>query len=256
MYTLARLFTADSLPLFVITATFLVAGLVKGVVGLGLPTVAVGLLGLVMAPVEAASLLLVPSAVTNVWQLFSGPDFWPLLRRLRSMLAGICAGTLMGSAVLPRDLMGYATAALGGALALYGVIGLASVRVAVPAAMEARLSPVVGIATGLVTSATGVFVIPAVPYLQGLGLDKDDLVQALGLAFTASTVALAASLAFSGTLKPTVAAASFYALIPALVGMFFGQWIRSRIHPEIFRKFFFWGLLALGGHLAARSFVP
>ena len=45
---------------------FLVAGWVKGVVGMGLPTVAMGALGLVIAPVQAAALLVVPSLVTKV----------------------------------------------------------------------------------------------------------------------------------------------------------------------------------------------
>lgn len=257
METLTRLLGADALPLlFVISATFLLAGLVKGVVGLGLPTVAMALLGLVMAPAEAASLLIVPSAVTNVWQLLAGPNFRPLLRRLGPMLVGICAGTLAGGAMLPRDLTGYASTALGAALLLYAVIGLAAVRVAVPARMEAWAAPAVGAATGLVTSVTGVFVIPAVPYLQGLGLDKEDLVQALGLAFTVSTFSLAASLALDGTFRPAVAATSFYALIPSLAGMFFGQWVRSRIRPDVFRKMFFAGLLALGAHLSLRSFMP
>jgi uncharacterized membrane protein YfcA len=99
--------------------------------------------------------------------------------------------------------------------------------------MEAWLSPVVGATTGLVTAATGVFVMPAVPYLQGLGLGKENLVQALGLAFTVSTFSLAASLSLDGAFKPAVAAASFDALVPAVVGILFGQWIRSRIRPEV-----------------------
>lgn len=256
METITRLFAADSLPLLLtVTGTFIVAGFVKGVVGLGLPTVAVGLLGLVMAPPEAASLLIVPSAVTNAWQLLAGPHFRALLRRLGPMLIGICAGTLAGGALLPRDLTGYATTALGAALVLYAIIGLAAVRIAVPARMEGWLSPLAGAATGLVTSVTGVFVIPAVPYLQGLGLDKEDLVQALGLAFTVSTFALASSLALDGTFRPAIAATSLYALIPALAGMFLGQWMRSRIRADVFRKIFFVGLLALGGHLAVRAIV-
>ncbi len=256
MEAFSHLLSADTLPfLLAVTATFLVAGLVKGVVGLGLPTVAVGLLGLAMAPAEAASLLIVPSAVTNVWQLAAGPSFWPLLRRLGPMLLGICIGTLASGLILPREFTAHATTALGVALVLYAVIGLAAMRVAVPARMEAWLSPVIGAATGLVTSATGVFVIPAVPYLQGLGLDKEDLVQALGLSFTVSTFSLAASLALEGSFQPAVAATSFYALIPALVGMFLGQWIRLRIRPEVFRKIFFVGLLALGAHLALRSLM-
>ena len=55
--------------------------------------------------------------------------------------------------------------------------------------------------TGIITAATGVFVIPAVPYLQAIGLEKDQLVQALGLSFTVSTLALAANIARAGALN-------------------------------------------------------
>ena len=58
----------------VVVATFVVAGFVKGVTGMGLPTVAMGVLGTLMLPAQAAALLLLPSFVTNVWQLFAGPE--------------------------------------------------------------------------------------------------------------------------------------------------------------------------------------
>ena len=61
------------LPFVVATITFLLAGFVEGVIGLGLPTVSMGLLSLVMAPAKAAALLIVPSFVTNVWQLARTP---------------------------------------------------------------------------------------------------------------------------------------------------------------------------------------
>jgi uncharacterized protein len=110
----------------VMTLTFLLAGLVKGVIGLGLPTVAVGLLGLVMAPAQAAALLIVPSLVTNLWQLAAGPRLRPLVRRLCPMMLGICLGTWAGAGLLAGDGTGRATTALGLALAVYGALGLAA----------------------------------------------------------------------------------------------------------------------------------
>ena len=96
-----------------VLAVFLLAGLVKGVIGLGLPTVAMGLLGLAMPPAQAAALLVVPSLVTNVWQLLAGPRFGALTRRLWPMLLGVGAGTSAGSGVLTGGGAGRATAALG-----------------------------------------------------------------------------------------------------------------------------------------------
>ena len=185
-------------PLIVATLTFLLAGFVKGVIGLGLPTVSMGLLSLVMAPAKAASLLIVPSFVTNVWQLAAGPNFGRLARRLWPMLTGVVVGTLAGTGLLTGSHAGQAAIALGVLLMLYALLGLTSVRFSVSPAAEWHLGPLVGALTGLVTAATGVFVIPAVPYLGALNLDKDNMIQALGLSFTVSTIALAAALAAGG----------------------------------------------------------
>ena len=236
-----------------IVGAFILAGLVKGVSGLGLPTVAMGLLGLSMPPAEAAGLLLVPSLVTNVWQLLAGPRFGALFRRLWGMMLGIVVGTVAGSGLIAGTAGHSATAGLGGALALYGVVGLLKLRLRVPVAAEPWAGPVVGAATGLVTGATGVLVVPAVPYLGSLGLERDDLVQALGLSFTVSTLALATGLAWHGALSMGASGASLLAVAPALAGMMLGGYLRAWVRPETFRLCFFCGLLVLGGELVWRG---
>ncbi|MDH1264487.1 sulfite exporter TauE/SafE family protein [Pseudomonas sp. GD03944] len=243
---------AGYLPL--ILFTFLLAGMVKGVVGLGLPTIAVGLLGLVMTPMQAAALLIVPSLVTNIWQLADGRSPLPMLRRLWPMLVGIVIGTLLMGLLVQSADMPQATRWLGVALLVYAVLGLASIRFHVAPAHEQWLAPLIGAVTGAITALTGVFVIPAVPYLQAIGLEKDDLVQALGISFTVSTLALAVSLGHSGELlQPAVLGMSALALLPALLGMAGGQWLRKRISPERFKRWFFIGLLLLGADLALRG---
>ena len=237
----------------VIAFTFLLAGLVKGVVGMGLPTVAMGLLGLVMPPVQAAALLVVPSLVTNVWQLMAGPQLTALLKRFATMMLGVCLGTALGIGLLTGGATTLATTALGGVLAAYGAIGLISARFTVSACSEGWLSPLIGLITGVLTGATGVFVVPAVPYLNSLGLEKEELIQTLGLSFTVSTVALAIGLAASGQFQASVAGSSLLALVPALGGMLLGQSIRNRLHPEIFRRWFFVGLLVLGTYMIIRA---
>ncbi len=243
----------DPWPALLVALTFLLAGFVKGVIGLGLPTVAMGLLGLVMAPAQAAALLVVPSLVTNLWQLAAGPRIGSLVRRLWPMLAGIVAGTLAGSGLMTGEAAGYAAGALGAALMAYAALGLAAVRPSVPPRAERWLGPLVGAATGLVTALTGVFVIPAVPYLGALGLPRDSLVQALGLSFTVSTVALAAVLSGDGYLGGATLGVSLAALAPALAGMALGGWVRGRVDEGAFRRCFFLGLLVLGAHLTARA---
>jgi uncharacterized membrane protein YfcA len=238
-----------------IALIFVLAGLVKGVSGMGLPTVAMGLLGLVMAPAQAAAFLVIPSLITNVWQFLLGQHRLVLVRRTWPMLVAICLTTWAGVGLMTGQGSGRAATWLGVALIAYAAIGFAKIRLSVPEKYEAWLSPAVGAATGLVTGATGVFVIPAVPYLQALGFDKDDLIQVLGLSFTTSTLALAAGLASRAAFQVTDIGTSALCVVPALVGMAIGQFVRARVDPATFRLVFLVGLLVLGGDLIARSVV-
>jgi uncharacterized membrane protein YfcA len=239
----------------IIAATFVVAGFVKGVTGMGLPTVAMGILGTLMLPAQAAAVLLLPSFITNVWQLFAGPGVRALAKRLWPMMAGIVVGTLAAASFIAGGGGVWAVAGLGVALTLYALAGLMAWRFSVPPRHERWLSPAIGAVTGVVTGGTGVFVIPAVPYLQGLALKKEDLVQALGLSFTVSTIALAIGLVSENAFAIRDLRESLFAVIPALIGMFIGQRVRGRISPESFRRWFFICLLALGIQLIARAFV-
>ncbi|MDP2409175.1 MAG: sulfite exporter TauE/SafE family protein [Pseudolabrys sp.] len=246
----------DPLLILAITAgAFLLAGMVKGVIGLGLPTVAIGLLGLVMPPLQAAAILVVPSLVTNIWQSAVGGDLLALARRLWPLFAGITIGTFVGATVLPHDTTGQSTVWLGLALAIYAALGLIKVQFKVPPQSEIWMGLLMGFLTGTITVATGIFVLPLTPYVQALKLDRDRMVQALGLSFTVSTVTLAPALAYAGEIRMALAVPSLVALAAALLGMVAGQWIRKRVAPDTFRLCFFAGLLLLGLHLASRGLL-
>jgi hypothetical protein len=144
----------------------------------------------------------------------------------------------------------YGSVLLGVALIAYALTGFRSKPVTVAASREIWLGPLTGAITGLITAATGVFVVPSVPYLQALSLGKEELIQALGLSFTVSTIALAVNIAFAGALRFGAAEPAVVALVMAFAGMWAGQALRSRLPPEVFRRCFFAGLLLLGIYLA------
>ena len=233
-------------------ATFLGAGMVKGVTGMGLPTVAMGVLGATMSPLTAAAILIIPSLVTNVWQMLAGRDIFRLMRRLWAMMLCIVIGTLLGTRLLVALDPVRSGRALGIALIVYAAYALFLPTLSVPERLGSWLSPVIGIVTGLLAGATGISTIPAVPYLQSLGLQKDELVQALGLSFTVSTVALAGGLLAHGAFKLDQLGLSLLAVIPALAGMWMGSIARQKISPNAFRRCFLLFLIILGLELTLR----
>ena len=250
------MFDHFSLPLVaVIVFTFFAAGVVKGVTGMGLPTVSMGVLTSLLSPLAAAGLLLVPSFVTNVWQLAAGPKFGMIARRLWPMMFTIVIGSLMSSALLTGGNSSLTTAGLGVALVIYAAYTLLARPFHVATRWERRLSPITGLLTGLMTGATGLFVIPAVPYIQSLDFERDDLVQALGLSFTVSTIALAIGLLWHDAAPVGNLLTSTLAVVPALIGMATGQVIRTRIRPQLFRRLFLVFLLLLGLEMAIHGLL-
>lgn len=237
-----------------LVATFLGAGMVKGVTGMGLPTVAMGVLGATMSPLTAAAILIIPSFVTNVWQMLAGRDLLRLLRRLWPMMLCIVIGTLMGTRLLVVVDSVWSGRALGLALIAYAAYALFVPTLSVPERLEPRLSPVVGMVTGLLTGVTGIFTIPAVPYVQSLGLQKDELVEALGLSFTVSTIALAGGFLAQDAFRLDQLGLSLLAVLPALVGMWLGSIVRQKISPKTFRRCFLLFLVILGLELTLRPF--
>ena len=239
--------------LIFVAAAFLLAGFVKGVLGLGLPTVSMGLLAVSMPPAQALAIVIVPAIVTNIWQTFVGPYLRDIIRRLWPLMAGTVIGIWLGSGLLTGPYARYGAIVLGVLLVIYAVMGLTKFGFRVARRDEKWLGGIIGIVTGVISAATGVQVIPSMPYMQSIGMEKDELVQALGVFFTVATVGLGFSLTSAGLLTAATALPGTVAMICAFAGMFIGQAVRSRMQPEAFRRWFLIGMILLGSYLAGSS---
>ncbi|WP_155492595.1 TSUP family transporter [Pluralibacter gergoviae] len=88
-----------------------------------------------------------------------------------------------------------------------------------------------------------------------LHLNKARLVQALGLSFTVSTLALWAGLWRHNGWQMGLLAPSVWATVPAIAGMWAGQKISRRLSAAAFRRCFLGVLLLLGAELILRPLV-
>jgi uncharacterized protein len=239
--------------LILIAAAFLLAGFVKGVIGLGLPTVSMGLLAVTMPPSHALAIVIVPAIITNIWQTFVGPYLRDIIRRLWPLMAGTVVGIWLNADMLTGPYARYGTIVLGLLLVIYAIVGLSKLSFKVARRDEKWLGGLVGLITGVVSAATGVQVLPSMPFMQAIGMEKDELVQALGVFFTVATVALAFNLTAAGLLSASTALPGAVAMAASFAGMFIGQAVRSRMQPEAFRRWFLIAMILLGIYLAASA---
>src|SRR3954464_330796 len=241
--------------LYVIAVVFLLAGLVKGVLGLGLPTVAMGLLAVSMPPAHALAIVIVPAIVTNIWQTFVGPYLRDITRRLWPLMAGTAIGIWSSAGLMTGPYARYGTIVLGVLLVIYAITGLSKFSFRVARGNERWIGGIVGLITGVISAATGVQVIPSMPFMQAIGMEKDELVQALGVFFTVATAALAFTITAAGLLTAATALPGAVAMAASFAGMFIGQAVRTRMQPDVFRRWFLIAMIFLGLYLAVGGFL-
>ena len=232
-----------------VLSIFLLAGMVKGVIGLGLPTVSLAALTVAVDLPAAVALMVVPSAITNIWQGLDGRHFAELMRRFWLMLLASAVGVWFSYGFLLVANPKAMTALLGIVLCVYAAVSLRHSRPTPWPGQERLVSPLVGLVTGALAGATGSLVMPMVAYLQTLNLEREAFVQMMGISFAVSTCAIGLSIIEHGSYDSQLILLSVAALIPAILGMKLGQWLRRRLSERVFRNTLFIGLLIIGFRL-------
>ena len=239
----------DYQTITIILVTFLIAGTVKGTIGLGLPTTSLVLLTLSINLPSAMALLLVPSLITNIWQAFTGSHGLEIIKRfwLFFLVSTLCAWP--GAIILSVISIKYSSGLLGLLLMLYASFSLGKKRYSINSNTEKYFGVGSGIINGVVTGMTGSFIFPGVLFLNSVGLQKEKLFQAMGILFTLSTLSLAFALNQVDLLNLKQTTWSSIATIPAIVGMLLGNQLRKKISEKLFQTIFLITIFVIGSYL-------
>ena len=247
--------TSDPETLALITATYLLAGIVKGVTGLGIPIIGVAFVAPILGLQAAIAILLAPSVVTNFWQAVVGRNFLKILSRLWPMLATAVGGIWLGSGILAAADGRLLIFVLGTVLISYSVIALLRAKLPSPGDREPWLTPIIGGVAGVIFGMTGSFMVPGTLYVQSLGMPRDMFVQALGITFVGISVTLALMMTQRTMLTLELAVLSVAAVIPTMLGMVAGQRLRRVLTEEQFTRIVLVVIMITGVYMVARSYL-
>ena len=140
-----------------VVLVFFVAGTIKGLIGFGLPTVSIAILAAFLGLIEAMTLMLLPSLITNLFQGLAGKYLIRLMRRYWSMFIFGAIFTWLSSSLLSTGHAATFAVILGVVLTLYGLSSLYSLQLPSPGSRERWISPLVGMVSGGITGITGIF---------------------------------------------------------------------------------------------------
>lgn len=237
------------------SAVLLMAGTVKGLIGLGMPTVALALLTLQLDARSAVTLIVVPMLLSNVWQFWRGPDMAGCVKqhwRYAAILIVFVAATVWLSQSAPDQLL---RGVLGTFVLAFCFFSWRNMVPSIPTHRVRLFEALSAITAGLVGGLTAAWAPPLVMYLTGLRLDRDAFVQALGFLITAGSLSVFAMFILVGHSSGPDLVVSTALLLPTLMGFAIGENLRHRTDHEQFKKIFLGAFSILGLNLVVGAFL-
>ena len=229
------------------------AAVVKGVTGLGYASTCLPILTLALGLKDALPLVLIPSVASNVMVMTSAGRLRASATRFWPMLVCAAIGVFTGVYALTRVDGDSAAAGLGAVLVIYVAFSLISPAFRLDEARARPFEPLVGAMTGFVNGLTGSQVVPVIPYLLSLDLERARFLQASNLSFTISSAAMFVALGAAGIMTMAAVAISAAGLVCVATGVRLGQRMARRLSPPAFRRAVLVVLGALGIGLVLRA---
>lgn len=233
----AALLQPPTLALLALVAgAFVLGGLVKGLLGVGLPLVVVPLLALVIPSPKAIALMGIPILLTNVWQAADGGHIGYALRRFATMLVPMVITT----ALTVRLTLGLPVSTLNTLVAAALLLAIALMvwhpKLDIEPRSERRWGAVVGMLTGAMGGVSSLMGPLVISYLVALGLDRERFIGSISIIYLAGALPLYLSMAALGVFGMPEAILSTLALAPVFAGMALGKRMRRHVSEIAFRR--------------------
>lgn len=236
----------DGVEIAIAAFGLFLAGVLKGTTGIGYSTCALPFLVATVGLNSAMALVIAPAIASNVALLVASSGvsrvvgrFWPFYA---AILPGIALGAALLAAIDPR----VAAQALGALTIAYCGFALTRPEMRISARLERFIAVPAGFANGLLTGLTGAQVLPLVPYMMALRLPPDLQVQAVNIAVTLASVALALAMLAAGLTSPGQLFLSLLGVVPAMFGVGAGVRVRRLLAAAQFRTLSLAMLAAIG----------
>jgi len=219
-----------------LTVVFLIAGTVKGAVGLGLPTAALGMMTLFVDPRSAITILIFPIVLSNAWQMYRAGNIRQTLRRYLPMSFALIVFVWISVnvSVFVKDWV--LLAALGASILLFVAVNVTKFAPNIPARFDTTAQLVAGTVGGIMGGLTSVWAPPLAIYLTARQVPKAEFVRATGLIFFMGSIPLAGGYIKAGFMTSEMATLSGYVLIPTFLGFWIGEKLRARMSEEVFKN--------------------
>lgn len=234
-------------------AAFLLAGTIKGTVGIGLPTLSISIMAQFVDPRVAIAMLLIPALVTNSWQIYRGGAVRRSAQLLWPFALVMIVAMYVSALLAPLVSQEFLTAGIGVMVVLWAATSLIKKPLRIPDSLDRPFQVLAGLVSGAIGGLTAIWSPPMVMYLLARHNDKEDFVRFTGFLILCGSVPLVIGYVSNGLLTRELALVSTIMVIPTLIGFSIGEKLRRRLHGDQFQTVVLCVFCLMGLNLIRRA---
>ncbi len=241
--------------LLIALSIYCLAGVIKGVLGIGFPTAAVSLMAQVIDARTAIVMVIMPMLFTNLWQVFRSRKLLAGVAQIKILLVSMLIFIAFFSQLAARIQIDVLTVVLGVIVALYALHSLFSKPLTLPLKWDKPAQLVTGIWAGVMGGLVSVWAPPILIYMHARRYSKEQFVATTGVILLTGSCVLFLSYVNAGSLSTAMLMYSLLLVIPSLAGFAMGEFIRHRISAQRFQRLLLWFFFIMGLNLIRRALM-
>ena len=249
-----ELITFDYL-FFIYLGIFFLGGLVKGTIGVGLPTVTLTLLSFFFDIKDSISFILIPVILTNLVQMLDGKELKSIFQQTKFFLVTSVVFVIPGFLVLRAINSNTILLILASLLVLNSCLVLFNKIITIKKHTSFQTQFWIGALTGITTGVTSIYTMPFIFLIQSLKFSKEKLIQLMGLSFFLYSLTQFALFYSFSMINEKVLLFSSVACVPIIFGVISGKYLRKVLSEQAFKLLFNYMLLISGIVIIIKSSI-
>ena len=225
-------------PVLILAASVLMmmGGTLKGLLGVGLPMVAIPGLTFFFGLPQALAMVSIPVAAANLWQVWKFRQAISSVRTLVPFILAGAVGTAIGTLILASVDEVWLETTLAIMLLGYVVLGIAKPDLSLDAIRAAKIAVPGGLAAGLLHGATGISGPIAITFFHAQRLRREGFILATGSVFLGFTLVQIPMLGATGILSAEAVLIGAIGLPAVALGLWLGNRLANYVDAALFDK--------------------
>ena len=239
----------------IVSLAFFVAGVVKGVIGIGLPTTAITIMTFFVSPLMALGLNLIPMTVTNIWQFSKADNPRELIKNYKYFAISLVVFILITSFYANQIGDNVVRLIFAVAVLLFVSLQIFGFNFKMDPKRDSLWQSSLGTLGGIFGGAASIWAVPVTMYLLMKNVKPKQFVDVSGFLIMIGCLPVSIGYIATGVFQPNMFIYGALGSVIGIVGFQIGEKLRNKVNAKTFKNLLliFFSISAI--NMIIRSFL-